>query len=106
MIDCTKCIHYSVCKFEPIQYRCEEFCNYYMSAQLAPKQRNASQETKEYAEGYAAGFKQAAPPKAHWRSYGDNCYCCSNCGWLKNHNKMPFCENCGADMLYKEGEIL
>ena len=30
-------------------------------------------------------------------------YKCKTCGWLKSHDKMPFCENCGADMR-KEGD--
>lgn len=29
-------------------------------------------------------------------------YKCKTCGWLKSHDKMPFCENCGADM--REGD--
>ena len=28
-------------------------------------------------------------------------YKCKTCGWLKPHDKMPFCENCGADMRKK-----
>ena len=29
-------------------------------------------------------------------------YKCKRCGWLKPHDKMPFCENCGANM--RKGE--
>lgn len=28
-------------------------------------------------------------------------YKCKKCGWIKPHDKMPFCENCGADMRKK-----
>ncbi len=109
MIDCSKCIHTEVCANKPVNDGAEGTCSFYINTQLAPKSRPVSEVTKEYAEGYAAGFNMAARPLAYWiyNQYDGNPnignYHCSNCHWIKPTNIfMSYCGSCGAKMNWRK----
>ena len=77
---CENCIHYDVCR-KPMEYS------------AYPDDCPKYEEPRPHGEwipmtdldGRILGYK------------------CKTCGWLKPHDKMPFCENCGDDMR-KEGD--
>ncbi len=61
----------------------------------------------EFAKLYLEGVRPTIErPHSEWLpmitkdDYGEQVlgYKCKRCGWLKPHDKMPFCENCGAKM--------
>ena len=76
---CENCIHKMVCDHES-EYR--EECGQFLSER--PHSEWLPMITKDDYGEQVLGYK------------------CKRCGWLKPHDKMPFCENCGANM--RKGE--
>lgn len=72
-------------------------------------------ESKGYNDAVKMGIEALKEQRPHGEwipmitkgDYGEQVlryYKCKTCGWLKQHDKMPFCENCGADMRKERGD--